>query len=205
MFILKGKCPPIFCFLAEGSDLFAGAGTSGVFRSTDNGRSWTNLTSNSSLLHASVYSLVAYESGIFAGSNDGVYRSMDNGESWTQVDSGMSVIGNSSPWIPFLTSGETDICAGTTGAILVSRNNGAIWINVVSSTEGSSNFIFVVAMKDSEIVLGSDSGIFVSVNNGSSWVNITDNITDKTVNWMLIVNNELFVETADYAIWRRPI
>lgn len=67
-------------------DTFAGT-TSGVFRSTNNGDSWTHILTTSN-----VSALAINASGqIFAGTQGGgVFRSTDNGGTWTQINSGLT-------------------------------------------------------------------------------------------------------------------
>lgn len=65
---------------------FAG-GTGGIFRSTDNGSSWTNvnnrLSPNALAINASGH--------IFVGSGSNIFRSTDNGMTWTAINSGLTV------------------------------------------------------------------------------------------------------------------
>ena len=66
-------------------DIFAGTDASGVFRSTDNGNSWTQI-SNGLPIGVSVLSLAINSSGnIFAGTDgSGIFRSTDNGNNWAR-------------------------------------------------------------------------------------------------------------------------
>ena len=91
------------------SNLFAGTWGGGVFRSTDNGESWSS--ANNGLMGTFVYALVDSGTNLFAGTNDrGVFRSSNNGTSWTQVNSGLS----DSTVMSLAVSG-TNLFAGTWG------------------------------------------------------------------------------------------
>ena len=58
----------IRCLAVSGTNLFAGTNGEGVFRSTDNGNSWTV----SGLTNRSVYALAVLDNNLFAGTLDGV-------------------------------------------------------------------------------------------------------------------------------------
>ena len=65
----------------SGSNLFAGA-NGGVFRSTNNGGSWTAV--NTGLTNTAFYALAASGSNLFAGNGNGLFLSTNDGDSWTQ-------------------------------------------------------------------------------------------------------------------------
>jgi len=74
----------IISLLSDGSKLFAGTYAGGLFRSSNQGESWTAL--NTGLSGQSVQALVAVGTNLFAGTDGGgVFRSNDQGESWTAV------------------------------------------------------------------------------------------------------------------------
>ena len=81
------RCLPI-CLLATTSlfagttsDLFVGAG---VYRSTDNGASWTRVLNLGS--HICWALAIDARGHVFAGTDYRVIRSTDNGASWTQSE-----------------------------------------------------------------------------------------------------------------------
>ena len=66
-----------------------------MFRSTDNGESWTEI--NNGITVPFIISLVTNSNGdIFAGADfgGGIFRSTDNGDSWTPVDNGLTTSNN---------------------------------------------------------------------------------------------------------------
>ena len=69
--------------------IFAGTYVGGIFRSEDNGDSWTAV--NNGLTNLYMYALVINSSGhIFAGTNyGGAFKSEDNGDSWEEVNTGL--------------------------------------------------------------------------------------------------------------------
>jgi photosystem II stability/assembly factor-like uncharacterized protein len=89
----------IFALAVNRNDvLFAGTGSGtrngvpvfgSVFRSTDNGEHWTEISSG--LDSSSVWSLAINDSNdIFAGTAGGVFRSTDNGDTWSEINTGLT-------------------------------------------------------------------------------------------------------------------
>ena len=69
-------------FVGTGFAFFGVHGAKGIFRTTNNGASWT--AANSGLTDTCVYSLAVSRTNLFAGTLcGGVFRSTDNGTSWT--------------------------------------------------------------------------------------------------------------------------
>jgi photosystem II stability/assembly factor-like uncharacterized protein len=85
----------IRAFCSAGQSLFAGSYEGGVFRSNDNGESWSavnaGLTTARGRPGPCVLSLAVSGNAIFAGTgyNQGIFRSTDNGESWSAVNTGL--------------------------------------------------------------------------------------------------------------------
>jgi photosystem II stability/assembly factor-like uncharacterized protein len=82
----------VISLLSVGPNLFAGTTFSGVFRSTNQGESWTPI--NEGLLSQSIQSLAAVGTNIFAATvGGGVLLSTDQGESWQAVNEGLTSLG----------------------------------------------------------------------------------------------------------------
>src|SRR5215510_12760213 len=74
----------IVSLLSNGPNLYAGTSVSGVFRSTDQGESWTPI--NAGLPLIGVQSLAAVGTNIFAGTTSGAFRLIDQEERWVAVN-----------------------------------------------------------------------------------------------------------------------
>src|SRR5689334_6562572 len=74
-------------FYQKGSILYCGTSAKGVFKSNDNGVTWS--AANGGIENSDVFSLVATGSFVFAGTNNGVFRSSDNGTTWTAANTGI--------------------------------------------------------------------------------------------------------------------
>ncbi|MDR3627597.1 MAG: hypothetical protein P4L45_12220, partial [Ignavibacteriaceae bacterium] len=113
----------VYFFAVSGTNIFAGTAWNGVFLSTNNGTTWTQV--NTGLANTVVTSLVVSGANIFAGignNNDlgigGVYLSTNSGTNWTQT--GLTNVGVSS-----ITVSGTNIFAGTVNrGVYFLKNNG---------------------------------------------------------------------------------
>ncbi len=81
----------IYALAVSGTNIFAagfGGGDGGVYRSSDNGITWTPVSSG--ITTVSVKSLTVSGAYVLAGTDDsGVFISGDNGASWTPVNNGL--------------------------------------------------------------------------------------------------------------------
>jgi photosystem II stability/assembly factor-like uncharacterized protein len=122
--------PAVFSLAAIGTNMFAGTSLDGLFKSTDNGLTWTQCYPAMPIIEIS--SVVTNGTYIFAGSSNiyddpdntpsGIYRSADLGNSWVQVNSGLLSLD-----IRTLLVDGTDIYAGTREGIYKSSDNGETW------------------------------------------------------------------------------
>jgi photosystem II stability/assembly factor-like uncharacterized protein len=105
-------------FVTLGSNIFA-ATDSGIFRSPDSGRSWTNVSSGliDSTLNTAI---VTSSSNLFIGTAQGVYRSSDNGGNWI-------LAGLPAKNISSLAATGQYLYAAADSEFFRSSNNGAAW------------------------------------------------------------------------------
>ncbi|MHB9012364.1 MAG: T9SS type A sorting domain-containing protein [Ignavibacteriaceae bacterium] len=127
---------------AGGTNLFAGTdGGGGVYRSTNNGTSWTEVDSGLTNTYYGIFgtptvNIFTITSGtggtnIFAGtSGDGVFRSTNNGTSWSQVNTGLADSEITAFAVSPNGAGGTNIFAGTYSGVFLSTNNGTNWTAV---------------------------------------------------------------------------
>jgi photosystem II stability/assembly factor-like uncharacterized protein len=90
--------PEVRAFASNDTSIFAGTNGGGVFRSDDNGESWTDVNSEE-LKSSTVNSITIKDANVFLGTNNGVFISGDNGSTWTNSSSGIPYI---EPIIPVI-------------------------------------------------------------------------------------------------------
>ncbi len=155
--------------------IFAGTGGgasgiegNGVFRSTDNGNTWTQ----SGLSDLYIWSLAINNDGhIFAGTmNQGVWRSTTNGDSWTQINDGFDNLNKTINSLAINSFGH--IYAGSVNSIYRSTNNGNSW-TAINSPNYNGFYPLLIKPNDEIIVGAGGSRLFRSTNNGQNWMEIT--------------------------------
>jgi hypothetical protein len=107
-------------------DIFAGTAQGGIFRSTDNGESWEDVTHNlpGKIINALV---IDAQDHIFASVfMYNVYKSEDNGASWNEAKTGLTY-----PIDEFVINNLGSIYGCTTfGGVYVTTDNGANWAQI---------------------------------------------------------------------------
>jgi len=156
--------------------LFAGTGYgteetgtyTGVWRSTDGGNTWSQMTNGFSNPYPNVVSLAVSPTDIiFAGTaNNGAYRSTDGGNSWGQASNGLT---NNS--VTALTSTNSNIVfAGTRGGgVYRSTDNGSSWETKNGGLTNLDVHSLGVNKSSGMLFAGTAAGIFNSSDNGTNW------------------------------------
>ena len=157
--------------------IFVGTGN-GIYRSMDNGTSWTpinnGLKANSSGT-LTAFALAINSSGhVFAAIWDQVYLSTDNGNNWTQ----QSHFGDGNGAFALAISADGHIFAGTGEGVYCSTDNGVTWTarNLGLIRDGDDrNGVYSIAINPNEdIFWGTFDGVYRSTDNGNHWKHILD-------------------------------
>jgi photosystem II stability/assembly factor-like uncharacterized protein len=194
----------INCLLSNGPKLFAGTSVSGVFRSTNQGESWTPI--NAGLLAPNVQSLAADGPNLFAALSQiqsiysAVYRSTDQGESWTPVGDGLpqisrvsllAVVGPNLFAVSDTPSG-TDTPPGS--AVFRSSDQGESWTQVGDGLQPGQPVSSFAAVGP-KLFAAAPGGVFHSTDQGESWISVNEGLTDLRVRALAVVGEKLFAGT----------
>jgi hypothetical protein len=110
-----------------GSTIFAANIYEGLFRSLDNGNTWT---SDSSFFYirntADVQRILLCGKALFAATTFGAFRSLDGGDTWNGANTGIA----SFPASSIIEAGSSLILSSTTSIIFLSKDNGALWLRL---------------------------------------------------------------------------
>ncbi len=165
-----------------GADVFAGT-MAGIYRSTDRGESWTNVSS----VFAECFASEGSE--IFAGTTNGVVRSTDGGNTWISPDTEMTSTVNA------FAVKDSDIFAGG-GGMFRSTDNGSSWTTIQNGMEGYQAWITGLAVDSTKLFATTYAGVMLSTDNGNSWTNIGGNgLSSEMTNCVAIYDSTVVVGT----------
>ncbi len=152
--------------LVSGTTIFAGT-NSGVWSTTDNGTTWTQV--NTGLTTLDVRALALNGTTIYAGTNGGgIFRTADNGTTWTATNTGLTYGA-----VYALAANGTDVYAGTNGGG-VFRLSGTTWTPAntglsdnaqVYSLLINGNDVFV----GGQLVVNDSRHVYRSSDKGAKW------------------------------------
>jgi photosystem II stability/assembly factor-like uncharacterized protein len=161
--------------------------TGGLFKSTDGGTTWTQLTnglpaglvqinvaiaaSDSKRLYATLSTKA--EGGYASNRGLGVYRSDDAGMSWQKITDdprpAMKIGGGDLP-VPLVDPQNPDVVYSTSIVTCRSTDGGKTWISLRGAPGGDDYQNMWINPRDPHIILlVSDQGALVSVNGGEIW------------------------------------
>lgn len=173
----------VFALCGTGSALFA-AGTNGVYRSTNQGISWTK--KNTGFLPSDYAMELAIKGSVlFAGTSRSVYKSVNNGDSWTAVFNDINIK-------DMLVVGNTLFIATVGGGVYKTNNEGATWIECNTNLIGTYPTSMLTS-GDSLFASTSANGVFKTTDQGNSWVKMKSGLPDGTTIYsMAFLGSRLF-------------
>ena len=174
------------------TNLFAGTGNGGVFRSGNNGISWQ--TVNSGLTTTIINSLLINGSNLFAGTNAGVFLSTNNGDSWVAVNTGLTQTN-----VVSLTMIGTNLFAGTSRGVFISTNNGTSWLSLTHGV--GTSYISTLAASGNAIFAGTvGNGLFLSTDNGNHWDSSNTGLSATYIRSLFVSGNKIYL-AADCGVY----
>jgi photosystem II stability/assembly factor-like uncharacterized protein len=153
--------------------VYAGSGPTGqtVYKSTDGGRSWMNLTGD--ITSFAVVSLAIdplHRRTVYAGAsgNDPLYKSTDGGRSWLVQSQGIPR--NQTVWALAIDPLEPSVVyAGTGIGVFKTTNGGAQWILANDGLENPVVVSLAIDHVDPDVVYAGGFGLHKTTDGGSHW------------------------------------
>ncbi len=185
-------------------DIFAGTNSRGLFRSIDNGNSWTNLGFTNAWIHGNGIVISPSQEILLAIDNQdatgGVFRSTNNGNNWDTL--GLTF--NAEIAIALNSSGNIFVGTAAQG-VYRSTDNGQnfVQINGGLDTSNGMNPISFTINASGHIFVGTISGgVFRSTDNGDNWVQINQGITNNQILSLTNSNGYIFAGTSGGGAFR---
>jgi photosystem II stability/assembly factor-like uncharacterized protein len=159
-----------------GPDLFVGTDR-GIFRSTDDGRTW-NLAGKANLIIEAIVAGPDHHT-LFVGTPSGIFRSDDGGTSWLASSEGLTGVN-----VTTVVAGADSnyVFAGTSGGgVFRSDDRGQTWHPV--NTGLASLFIqtLVSGPDRQSLFVATAEGIFHSIDAGTSWQPANQGLPDEAI------------------------
>ncbi|MGE5499028.1 MAG: YCF48-related protein [Syntrophothermus sp.] len=169
------------------------AGSSSVFHSTDNGKSWTE--KRNGLPGSSIEAFASIGSDLFAAlGNAGIYKSSDKGTNWIAMNTGLIT-----PYVHSLFSFGNNLFAGTTTGVFLSTDKGESWSAVNNGLDNV--FVLSFAASGRNIFAGTNKGIYITTDNGISWTERNTGLPKSPVVAITSIGNNLFAATGMQGIF----
>lgn len=204
------------------SNMYAGTGEgfynadgirgAGIYKSTDGGVTWAQLssTANNNFLYVNRLAISPDGTTLLAATSSAIYRSLDGGTSWTLVFTGSTTIGD----VEFHPTDSTKaVASGYAHQLLYSTNGGATWTAATGGGSGGTGYnggrIEVRYARSSPTTTyatfdyGSASQLFKSADGGATYAKVFDSATAGTANWLSSQGwyaNALWVSPVDPAV-----
>ncbi len=182
-------------FTVIGKTLFAGTDRYGIYRSTDNGDRWWDVSIDGINMRM-VTSLTSNNKSLFAVKQGLLYESTDKGDSWTKLDSTIRSI-------PMKTIMVTDtmLFAGSVNqGVYRSLDMGKSW-SPVNTGLGNLSIQSLMTIGD-KIYAGTSQGLFSSTNNGNDWISAGGSLIGKDITYLTGKGTTIFAGTQNSGLYR---
>ena len=147
--------------------LYAGT-DNGIYRSRDNGKTWTKIHSG-----VQVNGFAEMDGKIYAAMRDGAMVSMDEGETWKYIYEGHT--------LHDISTDGTNVYAMSLGeGLLKSSNEGVTWENINQGLGKSNLYTFDVKYFHNKLFAAQWDGIYESIDGGKSWNIIRNGLPNST-------------------------
>ena len=158
---------PIYKFVSTEDHLYAAFYGAGVYKTTDEGDTWT--ACHEGLSNFLARDLVRKGANLFVGTNSGgVFKSADNGASWQAANDDLLA---KDIWS--LASTDDRLFAGTSKGLFFTDNDGATWQKAaLPRPKAHHQIIFSLSINGQSILAGSNSYVYLSEDFGETWEQI---------------------------------
>jgi len=120
--------------------LYAASNGNGVYKSTDNGNSWKQMSAGLNIFQSlKVNEVLFYNNDLYAATDDGIYKSTDNGNNWIKKSHGITIgPGATFEFCESIFEHEGILFTGSQNGIYRSTDNAENWTVTNISGQGIS-------------------------------------------------------------------
>ncbi|MFQ3599176.1 MAG: T9SS type A sorting domain-containing protein [Chloroherpetonaceae bacterium] len=169
-------------FAVNGNDIYVATGDlfaqPGIYRSTDGGNTWSNVTNNLVELGVFFNTIAALNGEVFVGTEGvGVYRSANNGTTWQEANQGL--YDETAPAFVnklFTLNGALYAGMGSfgeqmieTSGVFVSQNGGASWTRTINGLNQNRLRVTTFANSGNTVFAATEAGVYFTTNFGAQW------------------------------------
>lgn len=191
------------------------AGYSQIFKSTNQGNSWTQMgTVSGTGTFRALKVAPSNNQVIYASRTTSIYKSMDGGNTWTSITSGLPV---SSASITYIEVNPTDpdhvwvTFSGYSSAnkVFVTTNGGSSWTNYSAGLPNLpvNCIVYENGSVNGTLYVGTDVGVYYRDNTMTAWANFSTGLPNVIVTELEIMYPAGKIRAATYGrgIWESPL
>jgi photosystem II stability/assembly factor-like uncharacterized protein len=180
-----------------------------VWRSSNQGSSWSKLTEYNGTTFRSLAVAKSNNNYIYAGTYTAIYRSSDKGNNWTEITAGLP--GNSKTYIDVNSTDPNKLWVTLSGytagqKIYYSSNAGNTWVNI-SGTLPNLPANCVSYLHPDRLFIGMDVGVYYRDNTMNDWAPFMTNLPNVEVSEFefYLPSNKIRAATYGRGIWESVI
>ena len=166
------------------SIMYAPVNSSGyLYKSTDSGNSWTELTSAGARGWNSISCDSTGSNIVASAASTNLYKSTDGGSNWTLLSNS----GAPSGWDQTFISDDGNVIAGVVfnGNVIVSTDGGSTFTS--NTSYGSKPWRGLSGSSDGSVLfasyVGASGGVALSTNSGATWTDLTSSVGGAGTYW----------------------
>lgn len=209
----------MYDFMRQPWSFRSGGPGSGLYRSTDGGRSWTELTAEAPGNGLPGGLLGRIGVGVAPSDPNIVYAMLESeapGELWRSEDRGRTWAMVSDDWRimdrPFYDTdlrvdpGDPNRIYAVTGDLLVSNDGGESWEELGEGVHGDYQAMWIDPLDPNRILIGSDGGAYLSFDRGRNWTFLDNVVYSQAYHVSVDMREPYFVcgGLQDNGVWCGP-
>lgn len=183
--------------MSDSTGIYAGLIFAGIYRSTNNGLSWSRFALGEGDL---LYSFSFRSENFYIGLEGGIYRSTNSGVNWSVFVSGLSNLSVRS----ILQSDGKAFCGTYGGGVYYSELGESQWHPMNTGLpDPEVRNLFLTGLNIFAAIEG--NGVFLFNQTSESWTGINQGLTDTNISSMTVKENYIYTGSSTGKIWKRPL